>query len=85
MMYLFSWISWFAKSGPSTTFDRLSKQHCNRFLQRVEMPQSIGFHTLWHGLNGSIVIFSEITIFLAVLERRSNYRDASNVCIALSW
>jgi hypothetical protein len=40
---------------------------------------------LWHGLNGPMVIFLAITVFLAIPEHHSNGRDASNGHIASSW
>jgi hypothetical protein len=40
------------------------------------------FHPLWHGPNGPRANVPTITTFLAILERRSNGRDASNGHIA---
>jgi hypothetical protein len=49
------------------------------------MPQLTRFHPLWHGPNGLMAIFPEITMFLVVPEHRSNARDASNGHIVSSW
>jgi hypothetical protein len=73
------------KSGPGEAFDGLNKQCRNGFLQWAGMPQSIRFHPLWHGPNGPMAIFLAITVFLTILEHRSNGRDASNGHIASSW
>jgi hypothetical protein len=73
------------KSGPGASFDGLNKQRHNKFLQQEGMPQSIRFRLLWHGPNGPTIIFSSLTMFLAILKRHSNGWDASNGHIALTW
>jgi hypothetical protein len=73
------------KSGPGETFKGLNKQCRNGFLQQAGMPQSISFHLLWHGSNGPMVVFLEITVFLTALEPHSNGRDTSNGHVASLW
>jgi hypothetical protein len=49
------------------------------------MPQSMRFHPLWRSPNGPMANVSEITMFLSVLEHRSNGQDTSNGHISSPW
>jgi hypothetical protein len=74
-----------AKSGPGEASDGLNKQRRNRFLQRVGMCPSMRIRSLWCGLNGPMVVFPSITVFLVIMERYSNGWGASNGHIASPW
>jgi hypothetical protein len=67
-----AWIITIRKSFLGAIFNELNRQHCNKFLQREGTPQSIQFHSLWHGPNGPMVIFLEIIAFLSILEPHYN-------------
>jgi hypothetical protein len=43
------------------------------------------FHPLWRGPNGPRVNVPAITVFLAILEHRSNGHNASNGHISSPW
>jgi hypothetical protein len=60
-------------------------KHCNGSLQQERMCPSMCIYPLWHGLNGPMAVFLEITVFLAILERHSNDQDTSNGHIASPW
>jgi hypothetical protein len=82
---LWDWIITIRESVLSAMLDEINRQRCNRLLQWVGLPQSIQFHLLWHGPNGPMVNVPAINMFLAILECRSNGRDASNGHIASLW
>jgi hypothetical protein len=73
------------KSVLGAMLDGINIYYRNRLFQWVGTPQSMHFHPLWCGPNGSRVNVLEITVFVAILERRSNDHNASNGHISSPW